>query len=119
MRAPVLHRYVGVVWRGVKGVDLRSKYTKDKEFYWWAFSSTTKALETLTNPMFLGMSGVRTVFNIQVSSGVDIERYSDIPEAEVVLYPGTKLKVLGTMDMGSQLFMVQLQQVETPVALFQ
>ena len=61
-----LPKYAGVVWRGVKGVDLRSQYTKDMEFYWWAFSSTTKALETLTNPMFLGQTGVRTVFNIQV-----------------------------------------------------
>ena len=50
---------------------------------------------------------------------MDIERYSDIPEAEVVLYPGTKFKVVGTLDMGHQLFMVQLQQLVTPVALFQ
>jgi len=114
-------KFTGVVWRGVKGVDLRSQYTKDKEFYWWAFSSTTKALETLTNPMFLGKSGVRTVFNITVTGGVDIERYSDITpsEAEVLLYPGTKFRVVGSMDMGSSLFMVQLQQVDTPVALFQ
>jgi hypothetical protein len=61
-----LPRHVGVVWRGVKGVDLRSKYLKGSEVYWWAFSSTTKELSTLQNPSFLGTSGVRTVFNIQV-----------------------------------------------------
>ena len=57
----------------------------------------------------------------QVTHGVDIERFSDITpsEAEVLLYPGTKLKVVDTMDMGSSLFMVHLQQVATPVALFQ
>jgi hypothetical protein len=36
-----LPRHVGTVWRGVKGVDLRSKYQKGSEVYWWAFSSTT------------------------------------------------------------------------------
>ena len=51
--------YAGVVWRGVKGVDLRDKYPPDKEVYWWAFSSTTKKLHTLTNEMFLGTTGVR------------------------------------------------------------
>jgi len=61
-----LPRHVGTVWRGVKGVDLRSKYQKGSEVYWWAFSSTTKELSTLHNPNFLGTSGVRTVFNIQV-----------------------------------------------------
>ena len=61
-----LPRHVGTVWRGVKGVDLRSKYQKGSEVYWWAFSSTTKELSTLQNPNFLGTSGVRTVFNIQV-----------------------------------------------------
>ena len=61
-----LPRHVGTVWRGVKGVDLRDKYLKGSEVYWWAFSSTTKDLSTLQNPNFLGTSGVRTVFNIQV-----------------------------------------------------
>ena len=62
-----LPRHVGVVWRGVKGVDLSSKYLKGSEVFWWAFSSTTKELSTLQNPNFLGTSGVRTVFNIQVT----------------------------------------------------
>ena len=61
-----LPRHVGTVWRGVKGVDLRDKYLKGSEVYWWAFSSTTKDLSTLQNPNFLGTSGLRTVFNIQV-----------------------------------------------------
>ncbi len=43
-------------------------YPKGKEVWWWAFSSTTKQLETLNDEMFLGKTGVRTVFNIQVST---------------------------------------------------
>ena len=116
-----LPKYVGTVWRGVKGVDLRDKFPKGKGIFWWAFSSTTKALSTLQNPMFVGTSGVRTVFNIQILSGVDIVRYSiyqdEASEAEVLLYPGTKLKVVDTMDMGGGLFMVQLEEVAVPVKL--
>jgi hypothetical protein len=42
-----------------------------------------------------------------------------LSQAEVLLYPGTKFKVVGTVDLGAQLFMVQLQQIATPVALLQ
>ena len=103
-----LQPYSGVVWRGVKDVDLRDKYPKGKSVYWWAFSSTTKQLDLLEGNTFLGSSGVRTQFMIEVSTGVDIERYSyfqgDESEAEVLLYPGTKLMVVGTANLGGNLF---------------
>ena len=47
-----------------------------QEFYWWAFSSTTKKLGTLANAQFAGTSGTRTVFNVELLSGVDIQSYS-------------------------------------------
>ena len=93
-----LPRYEGTVWRGVKGINLLSKYPKGKEVYWWAFSSTTKELSTLQNPQFLGQTGLRTVFNIQVKRAVDIVPYSIFQgsdsEAEVLLFPGAKLRVV-------------------------
>ena len=114
-----LPKYTGSVWRGVKGIDLRAKYPKDKDVWWWAFSSTTKQLETLTNPQFLGNSGVRTVFLIEILHGVDLQRYSAVAsEAEVLLYPGTKLKVVGSMDMGGGLFQVHLREVPLAFAVF-
>jgi hypothetical protein len=116
-----LPRYAGVVWRGVKGVNLLDKYPKGKEFFWWAFSSATKELSSLQNPMFLGTSGMRTVFNIQVKRGIDIARYSifqgDESEAEVLLFPGTKLRVVDSMDMGSGLKMVHVEEIELPTEL--
>ena len=116
-----LPRHVGVVWRGVRGVDLSAKYQKGSEVYWWAFSSATKELSTLQNPNFLGTSGVRTVFNIQVKRGVDIVRYSifqgEEAEAEVLIFPGTKLRVVDSMNMGSGLFMVHLEEIEIPTEL--
>ena len=117
-----LPKYNSPVWRGVKGVDLRAQYPKDKEVWWWAFSSTTKQLHTLTNPMFLGTSGVRTVFMIEIVHGVDLQRYSAFQgvasEAEVLLYPGTKLKVVDAMEMGGGLFQVHLREVPLTVAVF-
>ena len=117
-----LPKYNSPVWRGVKGVDLRAQYPKDKEVWWWAFSSTTKQLQTLTNPMFLGTSGVRTVFMIEIVHGVDLQRYSAFQgvasEAEVLLYPGTKLKVVDAMEMGGGLFQVHLREVPLTVAVF-
>lgn len=115
-----LPKFEGTVWRGVKA-DLRASYPKGKEVYWWAFSSTTKELSTLTNPLFLGKEGVRTIFNIQIHSGVDIMRYSvyqgEDSEAEVLLFPGTKLRVVDAMDMGQGLYQVHLQEVKVPVNL--
>eukprot|EP00966_Prymnesium_polylepis_P331197 7386767-Prymnesium_polylepis.2 len=118
-----LSKHVGAVWRGVHGVDLRSKYPDGKKVVWWAFSSTTKKLDTLLNPQFLGQTGIRTVFMIEIKSGVDIIRYSafDDAEAEVLLFPGTMLEVVSSMDMGHSLYQVHLREVEIPAAaaLFQ
>ena len=117
-----LPKYTGSVWRGVKGKDLRAFYPKGKEFYWWAFSSTTKELSTLQNPKFLGTSGVRTVFMIEIVYGVDLQRYSAFQgvasEAEVLLYPGTKLQVVDAMEMGGGLFQVHLREILPAVAVF-
>ena len=55
-----LPKFAGTVWRGVKGLDLRAQYPKDKEVYWWAFSSATKSLEALTRGGFLGYEGPGT-----------------------------------------------------------
>jgi len=114
-----LPKYTGSVWRGVKDVDLRDKYPKDKEVWWWAFSSTTKQLHMLTNTKFLGTSGVRTVFMIEIVNGVDLQRYSAFQdEAEVLLYPGTKFKVVDAMDMGGDLFQVHLKELPLAYQVF-
>ena len=113
-----LPAFKGVVWRGVRR-DLRSKFAKGAEIFWWAFSSTTKEVSTLRKPAFLGTEGVRTQFLNEVDAGVDLEHYSIFPgEAEVLLYPGTKLLVVDVTDLGSSLFQVHLRQLPVPVQLF-
>jgi hypothetical protein len=115
-----LPKYTGSVWRGVQGVVMRDKYPKDKEVWWWALSSTTKQLHTLTNPRFLGTSSVRTVFLVEILHGVDLQRYSAFQgEAEVLLYPGTKFKVFDAMDMGGDLFQVHLKELPLAFKIFE
>ena len=117
-----LPRYSGNVWRGVIGKDLRASYPKGKELDWWGFSSTTKQMSVLLNPTFLGQSGVRTVFLIEIASAVDIQRYSAFQgtasEAEVLIFPGTKMVVVDSMDMGNSLFQVHLREVSVPIQFF-
>jgi len=110
--------FVGTIWRGVKA-DLRKQYPKGREMYWWAFSSCTKTMSTLTDPKFLGKKGARTIFNVQVQSGIDIAHYSvfEDAEAEVLLFPGMKLKVIDTLEAGSGLHIIHLEEVKVPVKL--
>ena len=57
----------------------------------------------------------------EITSGLDIEPYSsfqeEASEAEVLLFPGTKLKVVDAMDMGNGLTQVHLREVKIPVSM--
>jgi hypothetical protein len=65
---------------------------------WWAFSSTTSNIAALSNPMFLGSNGDRTVFQILTTRGVDIGQLSAIPsEAKILLPAGITLKITGVL----------------------
>jgi len=112
-----LPKYVGAVWRGVKGKDLSSSCPKDKEVWWWAFNSTTKDLETLQNPAFLGKSGKRTQFMIEMLSGIDISAFSVYEEEEVLLFPGTKLRVKSSAVMAPGLTQIHMEEVAVPMQL--
>ena len=113
-----LPKHTQSVWRGVKGVDLTGSFPKGKKIFWWAFNSTSKNVSTLLNPMFCGTSGTRTQFMIEAVSGIDIAHYSMVDsEAEVLLFPGTKLEVVDVADMGHGLFQVHLREVKVPVQL--
>eukprot|EP00966_Prymnesium_polylepis_P263298 6081728-Prymnesium_polylepis.2 len=113
-----LPKFAGSVWRGVKGVDLRSRYPTGEKSAWWAFSSTSKKLDTLLDPTFLGQTGVRTIFMIEVKSGIDVVPYSAFAdtEAEVLLFPGFVYEVVSTIDLGSSLYQVHLREIEMPVS---
>ena len=56
------------VTRGVKA-DLKADYPEGREFTWYGFCSTTKSMKVLSNPMFCGDAGKRTIFAIQLTQG--------------------------------------------------
>ena len=65
--------------------------------------------------MFFGFEGARTMFHINSVSGVDIKAYSACPgEAEILLVPGTCLKVQGILPVVEGVTMIQMD--ETPVS---
>jgi hypothetical protein len=64
----------------------------------------------LENPMFMGKSGARCMFNINCVSARDIQRYSAMgsKEREYVLLPGSSFVVEDILDAGSGLTIVQM-----------
>merc|ERR1719401_1972267 len=67
-----LPKYTGTVWRGVKGIDLRQKYPKGSTLCWWSLAFATVDLSRLAGDQLLGTTGVRTLFNVKVTSGAEI-----------------------------------------------
>ncbi len=45
------------VWRGIKNVDLSSKYKRGTKFAWWGVSSCNTDIEILESNAFLGKTG--------------------------------------------------------------
>ena len=118
-KAPKYSRHL--VFRGVKE-NLSSMYTgapasdgKPMKVTWRGFSSTTNNVSALSNDLFLGMTGVRTIFNIELTTGRvrDISMLSMIPgECEALLPPNTKFQVVGVLGPSADgLLTVQLEEV--------
>ena len=100
------------IYRGVK-LDLRNEYEQGKRVVWWGFSSCTKDAAVLENEQFFGKSGTRTLFAIESDTGKNIREHSFYPdEDEILLLPGREFQVMGSLDKGNQLTIIQLKEVE-------
>ena len=100
------------IYRGVK-LDLRSKYKLGERVVWWGFSSCTQDVAVLENEQFFGKSGTRTLFAIESDTGKNIRQHSFYQhEDEIVLLPGREFEVVSSTDMGNQLTMIELKEVE-------
>ena len=102
----------GCVFRGVKlPLAQVGQYEAGAPVLWWGFSSTTARADVLSNPSFLGDGGDRTMFQIQISNGVNIKAYSSFHvEDEVLLLPGTNMVVESVLPLGNGLNMVQMRE---------
>jgi hypothetical protein len=107
-------RYDGTnVFRGVKA-DLSAEYPKDREFTWFQFSSCTCDIQVEQSEQFCGSSGTRTLFSIELTTGRarSITKFSLVPkEAEVLLPPNSRFRVLGQLDAGNGLVIIQLKEL--------
>jgi hypothetical protein len=105
-KLPLLH---GMFARGIKNPNLANYCAGRADFIWWAFTSTTQNVGVTKE--FLG-SGPRMLFMID-GVGVDISKYSSIPEAEVLVLPGSMFRVKGVLTEGD-LTITTLKQVPSP-----
>jgi hypothetical protein len=110
--------YKGTVWRGVTK-DLSAKYKKNSEHVWWAFSSCTSSVDILQSPNFLGATGARTLFNIEVFNGRLVSEFSEYAaEDEILLLPGTRIHVVSVLKQPTGLNIIHLKQIEPSYSLF-
>jgi hypothetical protein len=103
----------GNVHRGVKA-DLRAQYPKECEVMWFQFSSCTCDVEVEQSEQFLGKTGTRTLFSIELTIGRarSVTKFSLVPsEAEVLLPPNSCFVVLGQLAAGNGLMIITLREL--------
>ena len=106
-----------IVWRGIKDVDLSSKYKRGIEFVWWGVSSCNTNIEILESNTLMGKTGVRTIFSIECVQGKSVANHSYFKqkEDEVILMPGSYFKVIGQLNPVPELHIIQLKQISPPI----
>ncbi|CAF2955739.1 unnamed protein product [Rotaria sp. Silwood2] len=107
------------VWRGIRGVDLSSKYKTGIKFAWWGVSSCTADMQLLESEPFLGKTGQRTLFSIECINGksVDAHSYFKKTEQEIILMPGSYFEVLGQLNPAAGLNIIELKEITPPMTL--
>ncbi|CAF3699052.1 unnamed protein product [Rotaria sp. Silwood1] len=108
----------GTVWRGIRDVDLSSKYKKDTKFAWWGVNSCTVDIEVLESEQFLGKHGKRTLFSIECINGKSVAAHSYLKntEKEIILMPGSYFEVIGQLNPAHELHIIQLREITPPIA---
>ncbi|CAF3082696.1 unnamed protein product [Rotaria sp. Silwood2] len=95
------------LWRGVP-TDIAKNFKKGDEFTWWTISSCSTSVNIIKD--FLGSNS--TLFLIEAVNGKDISRYTNFPsESEVILCPGTRLRVVSDPLDQPPMHIVHLQEV--------
>ncbi|CAF0872879.1 unnamed protein product [Adineta steineri] len=103
------------IWRGVKG-DLSAQYNKDEDIVWWGVSSCAVSVSVIEQ--FIGKTGTRTIFSIEAINAKFIREHAYFKEEdEIVLTPGTYLKVIDKMQPAKDLTIIHLREVMPPFPL--
>lgn len=97
------------VWRGVNG-DISEQYKPNSVHVWWGASSCSDMVHVTDG--FLDKDNYRTLFNIKCYEGKIIKNHSAFPnESEIVLPPGTCLKVKSVSSPAPQLHIIDMEQI--------
>ncbi|CAF4033347.1 unnamed protein product [Rotaria sp. Silwood1] len=99
---------------------LNVKYDKDRELVWWTFSSSTRSLDIFETSNVLGDTGASTLFMNDAFNGRLISEYSEFAtEDEILLFPGTNVRVIGELKKPGGLHITHLKQIEPSSFLFE
>jgi hypothetical protein len=87
--------FVGKTTRGVKYAfpeplvathDPEAHFPAGRELHWFEFNSSSTKFDVMYRPWFCGESGPRTLFEITACEGIDIKKFSHLPDEEEVLF---------------------------------
>jgi hypothetical protein len=107
------------VWRGVRE-NISIDYPPGAESTWWAFSSCTTSLSVLESDLYLGKTGTRTLFSIEVFNARTIRAHSHfVTEDEILLLPGTYFEVKSRLNPAPGLYIIHLNQKRPPFDLLE
>ncbi len=99
------------VWRGV-AKDLSANFLPDIQVTWRTFTSCTTNMNVLTNNMYFGNTGPRTLFSVEAINGRIIHAHSHfIHENEIILLPGTHMVVQSRLTVTPDLHIIHLKQL--------
>ena len=99
------------VWRGVTE-NISADFPPGTSVTWWAFSSCTTTLNVLENNMYLGNTGNRTLFSVDVINGRTIRAHSHfVTEDEILLLLGTQTIVQSQLSPAPDLHIIHLKQI--------
>ena len=100
-----------IVWRGVTK-DMSAEFPPGTAVTWWRFSSCTTTLTVLESNMYLGNTGVRTLFSVEAINGRSVRDHSHfMTEDEILLLPGTRMVVQSQLSPAPDLYIIHLKQI--------
>lgn len=99
------------VWRGVTK-DLSADFPPGTVVTWWSFSSCTTEMTVLNSDLYLGNTGSRTLFSVEIINGRRIHDHSHYSgENEILLLAGTQMVVQSQLNPAPDLHIIHLKQV--------
>jgi hypothetical protein len=108
-----------ILWRGFNSdQDQESIYIQGRKIYWWGFSSCTLTANTVKSFLASNGSPYRNLFSIKCISGINIKKYSSLPdEDEILLLPGSYFEVKSILNLENNMKMFQLEQMKSQLSL--